>query len=166
MKYATAQIIAMRTLVEESLEDACGVAFVPRYRREIVSGRGTTQIVLSQPRVTEIRSVTLDGVAVTPLAAPSAQGVSYMPAGWAQGRGNYVVAYEHGYPFAPARVKYAALRLAKRWMVDSPVDERATSVSTEDGTFSLVTPGMRGAMFDLPEVNAVVQMYDLNACIA
>ena len=35
VKYSTQKIIDARTLVETALEDACGVAFVPRYRREV-----------------------------------------------------------------------------------------------------------------------------------
>lgn len=168
VKYPDARIIEVRTLVEEALEDACGVAFVPRFKRERVSGHGHGELALTQPRVIAIRSVKLDGVAVTDAATviPSSAGVVYYPAYWTGGFGNYEVAYEHGYTTPPARVRHAALRLAKRWLIEGPVDDRATSMSTEDGTFSLVTPGVRGALFDIPEVNAVVQQYGVQALVA
>ena len=39
--YPTAVLKDMRITVEQALEDACGVAFVPRYERETVNGDGT-----------------------------------------------------------------------------------------------------------------------------
>lgn len=168
--YTNDQIIDARTLVEQSLEDACGVAFVPRYAREMVSGSGSSRVILSRPRVTAIRSVSLDGVALgaSDLATVVARvtGVAYYPGRWTSGFDNYEVGYEHGWPQPPERVRHAALRLAKRWMVEGPVDDRATAMTTEDGTYSLVTPGLRGALFDLPEVNAVVQLYGMQTTVA
>jgi hypothetical protein len=76
------------------------------------------------------------------------------------------IGYEHGHPVTPERVKRAAIRLAKRWLVEGPVDDRATTFSNDDGTYSLVTPGRRGEFFDLPEVNAVVQQYGLTVGVA
>jgi hypothetical protein len=71
-----------------------------------------------------------------------------------------IVGYEHGFDFPPARISRAAILLAKRWLVEGPIDDRATSLITEDGTFALTTPGLRGALFDLPEVNAAIEEYN------
>jgi hypothetical protein len=160
-KYPTPQLVQMRTLVEQALEDACGVAFVPRYARETLGGLGRTSLFTTWPRVTAVRSVLWDGVAITDLSTvvPLNTGGFYYPTGWTLGHGNYEIAYEHGHERAPKRVRHAAIRLAKRWLVEGPVDDRATSFSNDDGTYSLVTPGLRGMLFDLPEVNAVVEQY-------
>lgn len=168
--YPDTAIFAMRTLVEQALEDACGVAFVPRYKLETFNGDGTTVLSPTWTRVTAIRSATITSTALTvgQLATVVPYGLSaiYYPSGWTAGFGNVTVGYEHGHPYPPERVKRAALRLAKRWLVEGPVDDRATSFSNDDGTYSLVTPGQRGVLFDLPEVNAVVQQYGLNVGIA
>lgn len=178
--YPDANIRAARTLAEQALEDACGVSFVPRYRREITSGNYQDTIMLQRPRPTLLRSITVTGVVLT--AADLAQvvmlptGALYRPALWGGmsyyggaaiwgsqnvpggGTGNVVVVYEHGYPTPPMRVARAALLLARRWLVDSPVDERTTQVTTEGGTISFMAAGGVGS-FDLPEVVACVQQY-------
>ncbi len=160
-KYTTAQIIAARTLAEQALEDVCGVAFVPRYGTETLDGTGGCNLLLSQPKVTAIRSVTINGAAVADLTAFTARRTGFVnyTAAWPQGYGNVTVGYEHGWAVPPARVSRAALRLAKRWLVEGPVDDRATSLSSEDGTFALLTPGVSGVLFDIPEVVAVTQIY-------
>jgi hypothetical protein len=167
--YPTAAIVEARTMVETALENACGVAFVPRYGREIVSGDGTTTLMLV-PRLRSIRSVSVDGV---PIAAPSlagikvlSSGVAYNPAWWAGGFANLEIAYEHGHDFPPPRVSQAALLWAKNFLVKGPIDDRTTSVVSEDGTFALSTPGMRGATTGIPEVDAVISQYSLQVGIA
>jgi hypothetical protein len=166
--YPTAAIVEARTLVEMSLEDACGVAFVPRYHREIVSGRGASTILLSRPRVRALRSVNLDGAAITDLATivPDPSGVAYYPTGWTRGFRNYEVAYEHGYDYPPPMATLAALTWAKAILVKGPIDDRTTAFTTEDGTFSMSTPGMRGNYAGIPVVDAFIQQYNLTAGIA
>lgn len=162
--YPTAAIVEARTMVESALEDACGVAFVPRYRRETVSGDGS-QMLLLTPRLRAIRSVSVDGVAMSApaLAAIKAQpsGVAYNPAWWTGGIANLEIGYEHGHDYPPPRVSQAALLWCKNFLVKGPIDDRMTSMSTDDGTFALSTPGMRGAMVGIPEVDAVISQYSL-----
>lgn len=165
--YTVDQIIEIRTLAEEALEDACGVAFVPRYTQTTVSGTGGTVMLLA-PRTTALRAVSVDGVAqtVTDEAFDATTGAVYWPDTWTAGTSNIVVGYEHGYRYPPARVKRAALLLAKSWLIAGPIDDRTTSLSTEDGTFSLATPGVRGSVFGIPEVDATVQQYSVRVGIA
>lgn len=168
-KYSTQQIIDTRTLVEQAIEDACAVAFVPRYKRETINGRGDTTVMLSQPRVTALRSVARDGTALeaSELASivPAGAGSVYYPNRWTAGFGNYTVAYEHGYPYPPERVKHAALLWAKQILIQGPVSDRTTSMTTDDGTFALSTPGLRGAVAGIPEVDATIQSYRLDASV-
>lgn len=163
-QYSVADIAEARVLAEQAIEDSMGVAFVPRYAKEILSGNGKTQLFLTWPKVTAIRSATIDGIAVPSLATaviPLDDGTAALRTGfWSTAsRGNILIGYEHGYAFCPARVGRAALRLARRWLIEGPVDDRTTSMTNDQGTFSLVTPGRRGERFDLPEVNAVEQIY-------
>ncbi len=165
-KYPDADIDAARQLAESALEDACGVAFVPREFTERIDGRGRTDLLLPVVRPLAVTAVTVDGstLSVGDLAGLELydDGRLYFESGWSAGRRNVVVTGTHGYAAVPPLVKRAALRLAKWALVDSPVSDRATSMTTEDGTTQfLVTAGVRQAVFDLPAANAVVELYGM-----
>ncbi len=165
--YPTARLVEARTLAESALEDACEVAFVPTYFRVTLDGRGRTDIMLPLSRPLTITSATVDGAAVTvdELGLYDV-GRIYNPNGWAAGRRNVVITGTHGYPFAPPRVGRAALLLAKRFLVDSPVSDRTTSITTEDGTTRFITAGERQAVFDVPECNQIVIEYGISDAYA
>jgi len=154
---------AGRTLAEEALEDACGVAFVPRYALDTYDGNGRTLLRPRRRHVRKVRSVTVDGVAYTPeqLAEVkiSETGRLYSPAGWPTGYGNIVIGYEHGYDFPPARAGNAALLLLERWRADQPTGERVVAGSIDRVSFRLAVAGKDGEVFDVPEANAIVAMY-------
>ena len=166
-QYSTGEIVAMRTTVEEAIEQHTG-ALVPRYHQETLSGSsitgrnsytGTLGLRLTQPYVRAVRSITIDGVALgsSDLANVTLDGQTLYGYGWPVGWSNIVVGYEHGRDRPPERVRRAALTLAKIWLVSGPVDDRTnTFTSTEGGTFSLVTPGRGGSIFGIPEVDAAV----------
>ena len=165
-----AEITDARTYVESELEHACGFAFVPRYRRELVSGANSTAALLQRPKVRAIRAVALDGttIGVSALATvtPDDNGVAYYPAGWDRGFRNYEVAYEHGLDYPPPGATIAALTWARDYLIKGPISDRATSFVTEDGTFAMATPGVRGSYSGLPVVDAFIQQYNLIAGIA
>lgn len=166
-KYPTATLIATRTLAEQAFEDVAGVAFVPRYTRETVQGGYShTDLLLSWQRVTAVRSVSIDGVAMdlsNVQVRPDGRLNLYL--GWTAYTvfpfiNAVTVGYEHGYPVTPARVARAVLLLARSWLMSGPIDDRAsTFTSVDGGTYSLVTPGRGGSVFGIPEVDATVQQY-------
>jgi hypothetical protein len=165
--YPTADIVAMRTTVEEAIEDACGVAFVPRYDR--YDGIGDSVLRLPRSYVRRVRWATSNATALTAgdlsnLLIRAGQFVN----GYSWTRDAAVsVGFEHGMDRPPERVRRAALLLAKVWLVSGPVDDRATSFSsTETGaTYSMVVPGRGGSVFGVPEADAVVQQYRLPAIV-
>jgi hypothetical protein len=161
--YPFATIAEYRTLAEQAFEDAAGVAFVPRYTLETVNGTNEAVIGLRWPRIRSVRSITIDDEAQTDLSdvAPFASNSVYFPAGFARGYGNVTVGYEHGYDTPPARVSRAVLLLAKDWLVKGPVDDRAIAAPAGEvgGSIPLLTPGVRGSVFGLPEVDAVLKQY-------
>ena len=167
----TAQIVEKRTLVESMLEQACGVAFVPRYGKITLSGNSRATVMLP-PRVTAIRSVLLDGVAVAPSYLATMRvldsGELYYPSYWAAGYANYTIAYEHGYSDGPERIAAgdAALSWAKKLLLSGPIDDRALGVSNEFGTTILSTPGMRGIIAGIPSVDAFIMGYSLSVSVA
>lgn len=162
--YSNAEIIAARTLAETALEDACGTAFVPRYSYETLSGAATEFAQLKRRPIRAIRSVSVDDTALTSaqLAALAFSGrtVYRETDGFDLGFSNVTVGYEHGMDYPPPRASRACLLLARSFLVDSTISDRATSISNEDGvTTFVVTQGVRGAAFNVPEANAVVQEY-------
>jgi hypothetical protein len=157
--YPTAELLAARVVAEQVLEDACNYAFVSRYHREqpVVDALG--RLLLAKREVRSIRSLSIDGAALTEddIAALALSGgiVTGNPLTGTR----YEIAYEHGVTTPPALASRIALRLAKRYLVKTPIDERASTMTTDDGTITLVTPGLRGMLFDIPEANAFVQRY-------
>ncbi|MDQ3933426.1 MAG: hypothetical protein M3340_02210 [Actinomycetota bacterium] len=163
-KYPDADLIAARAIAEDVLEDACNYAFAPRYRRqELDVSTLTGRLRLDRWHVRRIRWIEADGEALTSdqLSAlriyngrsVDSQSFIFIP------RTTIVVGYEHGLKAPPPAAARIAKRLAKRYLVKTPIDERASTMSTEDGTISLVTPGVRGMLFDIPEANAFVQQF-------
>jgi hypothetical protein len=53
--YSDDQIAGARTRVEQAIEDACGLAFVPRYDRATLNGDGTTLLRLGRPFLRRVR---------------------------------------------------------------------------------------------------------------
>jgi hypothetical protein len=169
--WTTEEMVQVRTTVEETLEDLCGRAFVPRYRQETLDGTGTATLMLSRPDLRTIRTVTSDDVAYTSeqlaLLALRPSGLVYNTGGWwTRGTSNVTVGYEHGLPHPPARVTQAALLLARSWLVKGPIDDRATGQVVGDVSFGLVVPGRNGAHTGIPEVDATIDTYSLAVGVA
>lgn len=151
-----------REWAEDLLEQACGVAFRPRYGKETVDGTASADLLLSTPAALKVLSASVGGEAIaTGEVSPQLTGSLYREAGWARGRENVTVAYVHGFSSPPAPVRRAAVKLARAYLIEDPsnLNERATSISTEEATYSLVTAGVRSARTSIPEVNQVIEEY-------
>ena len=161
--FPDAMIADMRTLVEQAMEQVAEVAFVPRWERETINGDGSHHLVLRWSRVREIKAVTINGVAVTPVSDVVAlrEGVAYYQYGWTFGFGNVRVTYEHGYDNPPWRIAQAALQEAKYRLTaaNSPTDARTITATYEGGTTILQQPGRGGMHFFLPETDEAVNQY-------
>jgi hypothetical protein len=173
--YPTASIIAMRTSVEDMIERACGVAFVPRYTHETLTGLGTYGLLPTWPKLRAVRSAsaTYNG-ATTTLGASDLLGLTWGAyAGlygysWTSGY-PWSIGYEHGYDRPPEEIKHAALILTKLKLTgqNRPVDDRAVTFNTsEGGTYSLAVPGRNGSHFGHPDVDAAIDRYSFNAMVA
>lgn len=166
--YPTADVVAARTAAETALEEACGVAFVPRYCRETRTGNNRYDLIPRRPKPLSLQSVTIGGTTITDAVIDdeSLGGATFWrQAGWPGyvTRRNIVIKYTHGYQITPPRVAIACLKLTKRILVDSPISDRATVLTDADGsTQFFVTAGVRSAVFDVPECNAVVQEYQMD----
>lgn len=163
-------VLACRDALIDALEHECRTAFVRRTRTEAfddsvpmaalalrygtASGRHAGPAVLA---------TTVNGVAVDHDVTPVTVGRGGLVRRSRGAFGNAAeLTYEYGYDAPPGRVKRAVRIGTAAWLaqeLDSPIPDRATSWSTDAGTFSVVTAGVRGALFDVPELNAVVQAY-------
>lgn len=178
-RYPDALIDEYRQLAEQSFEDACDRAFVPRTATDTLTQQPVTTHTyaygyyndysqsaiapscaprrLAHPDVRRIVSAT--DQTNTTLDLTNVQ-VSY---GWVYGltaTGPVTVTYEYGLDQPPLRVKHAVMALAREWMVSGPVTDRQTGIPTEGGgSISLALPGGRFGTFGLPEVDAAVEQY-------
>jgi hypothetical protein len=164
---SAAEIAAGRTLAEQAFEHATGYTFVPRYTRQTLSAVHGTVLRLPKRPLRSIRAISeTTSIGGTPTTltttdyAATEDGI-YRPATWTPGPNNVVVGYEYGADEPPERVKRAVLLLAKTWLTTGPIDDRATGIPTEGGTIPLLTPGIRGSTFGIPEVDAVVEQYGI-----
>lgn len=163
-QYPTESILYYRTLAEIALEDICAQAFVPRYSRSVAKINGA-KLFVPRRKVTKVVQITT-ATDQGPQALPTLAGVRilnggviWMPNIWSWFSLPITVAYEHGVEEADPRVARAALELARRWLVESPWDERMTGYRQRDGgELSILTANNRDP-FDLPEVVAVSEIY-------
>jgi hypothetical protein len=176
--YPTSALIDARTAAEQDLEEACGIAFVPRFKRDTFTvRRPTDELVLKWNHVRTLRGVTVDGVALSGtdlsfLALEPESGIlrRYTPSWWGTQisstfQSTVAVSYEHGEDQAPEFVRRAALDLASEIAPQdaggsASIDPRAESIVTQDGTIRLHT---RASAIDygIPTVDAAVARYGL-----
>lgn len=170
-KYPDALIIATRREVEEEFERICGVSFVPRYRREVVSGPGRSTLLLERHPARTIRAVWTYSDADDYIAWTSDELATLVLDDWGlltsrtgvafgYGQRNLAVAYEHGMTRPPAEVKRAAMQRLRSRMnsANSGIPDRATQFSVaEGGTYRLDTAAADKT--GMPEVDAVLARY-------
>jgi hypothetical protein len=155
VKYPTAELVRIRTDVEVALERELGYALVPRYERATVTAQ--SQYIQLKPYTRTIRSLSSAGATIDTSALPLSE------TGYVAGTYNWpvVVGYEHGLDAnsdTTRRMQRAGLMLAKAWLQDSPVDDRASTFSSVDGgTYGLVVPGRGGSTFGVPDVDVAVE---------
>jgi|GEM_PF-2629006 len=154
------EIAAAREAASRQIESACRCAFRPRYGREILSSDGRETLMLKHPQLQRVLSIAVDGVAWSGeelgWVTLDSSGFLGISGRWPTGR--IEVAYVHGYEHFPEAAE-PVRDLAAHLLATKPIDwmDRATSYSTGDATYSLITAGFRGASFPVPSVNAFVE---------
>lgn len=156
-KYDAARVAAARDLACAALEDACGVSFVPRGTTEARRpSRSRVRISERAPRAL-LAAKDADGATID-LAGHDIIGGRWIRHGWPSGF--VTITYEHGLDRPPPRVAQAAMILTRDWLVQGPISDRATQYVVGDpdsvAVVNQVTPGIRGSVFGIPEVDAVV----------
>jgi hypothetical protein len=172
-KYPPGLMLAVRAEVEREFESVTNQAWVPRYRRASVDGTGTCELVAPDVELRSVRSVRryeADGVTYTAFTAAELAALEVTRWGtiirrdgtWFTRGARHVFEYEHGHDAPPPDLRDAAItRLRHRMNAHSSgIPDRATSMQTEAGqTFSLATPGLRGFITGIPDVDVVLDRY-------
>lgn len=171
-KYPTPDIVAARREVEDECEHLTGVAWVPRFARERLSGSGGAALILPHQQIRTVRTVRdySDATTYTSYTSDDLADLDLADSGvvtrrlrgyWAFGATNLVVEYEHGYDAPPADLKRAALiRLRTRLNEKNRAipDRAIREVVGDDGrTFRLSIPAAERV--GIPEVDAIYERY-------
>lgn len=180
--YPTDLLQRRRQEVEDECEMICDRAFVPRYRRAVLDGSGTADLLLtddawakqgrSAADIRTIRSASVApqvGQTSVPLTAGqlaslvvTADNMLRRVDGtiWTEGVQNVIVEYEYGWDAPPSDLVDASL-LRLRTRVGAPtsgIPDRASSfTATDGGTYRLDMPG--AFKTGIPYVDAVYSRY-------
>jgi hypothetical protein len=166
--YPDEDLAEARDLASYALERACNRAFTRRYGRETVTAGGGRYLPLTARRVASVSAVFLGDEAVELDGSIVADAAGYLdrPNGSWRSGARFTVEYIHGEEVADPRVSRAVALIAADILYSDALDgsgsgipDRATSVNSDAGTFALVTAGVGGAAFQIPEVNSVVESY-------
>lgn len=175
LKYSTARMREARLEVEAEFEEICGRSFVPRYARITLDGSDDNKLILPDPDIRVIRSASIVATpGATPVVLTTEQLAALIidgtdrsvsrPSGvlWPGGRGNVVIAYEHGLSGPPLDLVRAAIsRMPSRLMMGrSGIPDRALSWSNQAGdTYRLSIP--TAYRTGVPDVDAALDRYSL-----
>lgn len=166
-KWDTVDLARARDWFEDLAEDVTGVAWVPRFAREKVSGPRCSDAVILRHHpvraVTSVRSYT-SAAAYTSFTVDELADLDVTDSGivrrqwlgsWPSGKRNLVFEYEHGYDAPPADLREAALVAIRDKLLGDRTGSRQLSVSTEQG---IVRSATASADFPvgIPFVDAVL----------
>lgn len=175
-----AKLKAVRFAVEQRFEEKCGIAFVPRGARATLVGDGTPTLVLPHLEVSEVYSITVDGVALTvsQLAQVRLDRCGTLTrdfassSGWTAGAlwgeenstvwlvGSVIaVHYAHGYSTPPAPVSDAGVMYAGESLMPNVIPRRATLQTVENNSYRISIAGRDGET-GIPDVDSVLASYD------
>ena len=163
-RYSTADLAAKRIEVEQEFENICGQAWVPRFGRYALSGRGYEQIGTPVTMLRTLRAASISGVALTQSELDQVSltdsGILRRPTGvpWPAGYRNVIVEVEHGNDYPPDPIKEAGiLRLRSRISsTTTEIPDRAISFApAEGGTYRISTPARTRT--GIPDVDGVLE---------
>lgn len=143
----------------EAYEKQAGLAFVPREATATITELVDARTIRLPRRL--VRSIVSATGATTGTIDVSEARIRRrlvtLPAPWPTGE-DITVVYEHGRDAPASRTVRATQLLARAWLIDGPVDDRATQLATAGGgVINLATPGLLGSVFGIPEVDATLQ---------
>jgi len=152
------ELAEARQWFEDRAEDFCGVAFVPRYAREVLDGKGSRKLELKHARPRTILSAKFDGVAQTTTDWDLYEaGYIISSSSFPWGYRNVELIYEHGYDSAPSDVRDAALSAIRSNVLATAggggIPAGVTQLITDAGTYNFGRPT---TPFGIREVDSVL----------
>jgi hypothetical protein len=158
-KYTPAKLEGARDFAEQWFEAAAHVAYVPREATETLVGSGSRNLFLSRwAAVGAVTAVAIDGV---PFAAGDLAelvtrqyGVVERARRWPSGS-TIVVTYQHGHDEPVELAKTAVMLLAAEHAKPSTIPARATSISTDLGSYRISQADATGKT-GIPDVDAII----------
>jgi hypothetical protein len=159
--YTSTRLASAREDATERLENAADVAFTVRATRQVLSGDGSTKLLLPHSDIVDLFEAWIDGVELDlGDVEVKPEGILVYANGWTYGTNNVEVRYSHGYQVTPEPVKRAAKMLAVEYVVTSALPARATSQSTDVGDFRIAIANVdAGRDTGIPEVDAVISRF-------
>ncbi len=156
--YSDAEIQRAIDDAVEAYEKEAGLAFVPRTASATITELVDARTIRLPRRL--VRSIVSATGATTGTIDVSEARIQRrlvtLPTAWPAGEDIDVV-YEHGRDAPLSRTLRATQLLARAWLIQGPVDDRATQIaSAGGGVINLATPGLLGAVFGIPEVDAAL----------
>jgi hypothetical protein len=186
--YPDADIAAERERVTELMEAWTGRSWVPRYCRLEALGHGGRELWLNSGSTrlsdgtplyrpgrawdtVKVIAASVNGTAVTVGNIEVGNGRLWRTDGvWTttstSSRYNVVVEFEYGLLVPQDGADRIGLLLARDRLVASNIPDRAISWSDELGTTRLATPGVGGAVSNIPEVNEWVRQHSVRIPVA
>lgn len=148
---------AALTVAIGAFEGKANAVFFPRDVTETVDSRGENVLAVSNIDVTAVTSVT--GPAGETIAANTVtifDDELRAPVGNRWSPGLHTVTYTCGLTECPDFVARAICLIAQSILANGPWDDRGYSVADEAGVMRLLTAGVAGASFSIPEVQAAL----------
>lgn len=168
--HPTTDLVQDRLGVEDECERICRQAWVPRFARETLSGRGTPYLGTGgktpNTMLTKLRYCSIGGVVMSQAdmnaIGLTQDGAFVRPGGavWPVGVGNVIVEYEYGNSRPVEPVKTAAMLRARSIASrpNSAIPDRATSYTNQEGAVYTLTTGDEDHT-GIPDVDAAYLKY-------
>lgn len=168
-EYTTAVKTAARDVATTAFEQKAGVAIRSVTRTDTYDSVCGPDLLLEVPRPLTVTALTIDGTSTDTddVQVLTREGMLYRPGGWGggtfhghtYGRRTISVTYTHGYNPTPDDLSNAIAILAASIIKDGPFDDRGYGVTDDGGFVRLLTAGVGGASFSIPEVQAALMRY-------
>lgn len=161
-EYDDALKIAGREAATVAFEKEAHRAVRLKTQTDVLDGTSGSYIFPSVPNPIAVTAFTVNGVVTTFTdIVVRTDGTLYRAAGWSADTNGLTVTYTHGMTSTPADVSNAIAVLAASMIKDGPYDDRGYGVTDDGGFVRLMTAGVSGASFSIPEVQAALMRYRL-----
>jgi hypothetical protein len=170
-RYPDSLLLSARTQLEDELNERAGVNFVGGEFTVKVDAPDHRELVLPIGRPQSLTAVTINGASlgsteIADIIVDERTGSLWRRWGWHyygqdswyNQRLNVTVTGVSGFRRPLGGLPSAMAKGIRYMVVDSPSQDRAISVSNEDGsTQNLMVAGLRSALFAIPELNMLVE---------